>query len=210
MAVTLCDQWDGPYGVAADRLYGLSDLDDAVDGEQAEGQVAEGGRDPGAVAAVGLVIVLAPDGVAGSVDEVLDSPVLPGVCGDLVRRQVCSAGDHECDLLAEWLSGQVGDVPADEGEPGRIRQAEFFPGIGGPGGPAVDPAMTALFGHMIGLSGDQLAAGGYGRGVQGRPVAFDGQQVIGAAVPGQVAGGACRSRPGPGQSLAAVRAGDAP
>jgi hypothetical protein len=38
--VTLCDPWDGAERVAADRLDGLFDLGDAVDGEQAEGQVA--------------------------------------------------------------------------------------------------------------------------------------------------------------------------
>ena len=83
MTVTLCDQWDGPCGVAAGGLCGLFDLGDAVDGGQAEGQVAEGGRDPGAIAAVGLVVVLAPDGVAGPAGEVLGSPVCCRACAEI-------------------------------------------------------------------------------------------------------------------------------
>jgi hypothetical protein len=69
--VTLCDQWDGSEGVAADRLHGLFDLGDSVDGEDPECQVAEGGQGLGAVADVGLLVVFAPDGVAGTVLEIV-------------------------------------------------------------------------------------------------------------------------------------------
>jgi hypothetical protein len=55
--VTPCDQWDGAERVAADRLDGLLDLGDAVDGEQAEDQIAQGGHGLGADAVVGLLVV---------------------------------------------------------------------------------------------------------------------------------------------------------
>jgi hypothetical protein len=60
----------------------------------------------------------------------------------------------------------------------------------GAGGPAAGPAVPAFFGDVAGFGGGQIAACGDGRGVQRRPVPLDRQQVIGAAVPGQVAGGA--------------------
>jgi hypothetical protein len=50
--------------------------------------------------------------------------------------------------------------------------------------------VPAFFGDVAGFGGGQIAACGDGRGVQRRPVPLDRQQVIGAAVPGQVAGGA--------------------
>lgn len=87
---------------------------------------------------VGLLVVLAPDGVAGPVLQILDPPVPPGVGGDLGRGQVGAAGGHEHDLFAERLSGQAGDVAADEGQAGGVRQAGARPGrgvgVGGPGG----------------------------------------------------------------------------
>jgi hypothetical protein len=104
-----------------------------------------------------------------------------------------AAGGHEYDLLAERLSGQVGDVAADDRQAGGVRQVDARPGrgvgVGSPGGPAVDPAVPAFFGDVAGFGGDQIAACGDGRGVQRRPVPLDRQQVIGVAVPGQVAGG---------------------
>lgn len=70
--MTLCDQWDGVERVTADRLDGLFALGDAVDGEQAEGQLAQGGHGSGAVAVVGLLVALTPDGVAEPVLQILD------------------------------------------------------------------------------------------------------------------------------------------
>lgn len=65
--------------VATDPLDGLGDLGDAVDGQDAEGEVAQGGGVAGSVAQVGLLVVFAPYGVAGAVLEILDSPVPAGV-----------------------------------------------------------------------------------------------------------------------------------
>ena len=83
MLVTLCDEGECAEGVAADRLDGLFDVVDVVEGEQAEGEVAQGGHGAGAVAGPGLVVVFVPDGVAGPVFEVLDAPVSAGVGGDV-------------------------------------------------------------------------------------------------------------------------------
>jgi hypothetical protein len=96
------------------------------------------------------------------------------VGGDLGRGQAGAPGGHEHDLLAERLSGQVGDVAADDRQAGGVRQADARPDrgadVGGPDGPAVDPAVPALFSDVAGFGGDQIAAGGDGRGVQRRPV----------------------------------------
>lgn len=154
---------------------------------------AQGGHGSGAVAVLGLLVVLAPDGVAGPVLQIRDPPVPPGVGGDLGRGQVGAAGGHEHDLLAERLYGRVGDVAADDRQAGGVRQADARPGrgvgVGGPGGPAVDPVVPTFFGDVAGFGGDQIAACGDGRGVQRRPVSLDRQQVIGGAVLDQVAGG---------------------
>ena len=102
--MTLCDQQDGAQGLRPIACT-VFDLGDAVETEQAEGQVAEGRRGPGAISDVGLLVVFMPDGVAGAVGEIFD-PQCRRVCGDI------SAADRRARLVTTSAISLLSGCPA--------------------------------------------------------------------------------------------------